>query len=134
MMLILSVAVLLLCLTNCNSEEEKGDFAKNIPACIKKTIKGSDWVIFVDEYCTKNATKKIYAFLTENDHSSLPYILMGYDKNCNEFLINEEGAPSFNPIPPYPPGLFVYATLFPDGTIEYKDDIYHFKRTVFKQK
>ena len=127
-MLILSAAVLLLCLINCSSEEKnKGRFAKNIPICIKQKIEKDYSVWRADEYCSADDTPKIYIFL---DHPSVTLNMMGYDENCNFFLI-EAGENTWNPLNP---DCFVWGYLLSDGTIEYKEDIYHFKRTVFTQK
>ena len=117
MMLILSAALLLLCLTNCNSEKNR--FAENIPICIKQKV--NDQIVRIDEYCSTDDTKRIYVFFHE---PTLPYSGVVYDEDCNFFLIK------WGPCNPLNPGGFMLS----DGTIEYKDDIYHFKRTVFKQK
>jgi len=124
--LILSAAVLLLCTTTCNSEEtNKGRFAKNIPACIKQTIKDDILIIQVEEYCSTDGTKKIYTFLSFHSPG-----IIGYDENCNLLFIQTE---EWRPLDP---DGFVWGFLLPDGTIKYKyeEDIYHFKRIVFTQK
>ena len=121
--LLLSAAILLLCTTTCNSEENKGRFAKNIPVCVKERIRENKEVCCVDEYCNIGDIKKIYIFF---DHFTLPYITMGFNEDCKFFFIKQEGSPwiALNP----------EGFVLPDETIEYKEDIYHFKRTVFKQK
>ena len=126
--LLLCAAVLLLCLTSCNSDEiYKGRFAKNIPACVKQRIKEQDWVIRAEEYCSKDDTKKIYIF---NEHPQSTVCLFGYDENCNNFIVksDEYDCRALRP------ECFVWGEMLPDGTIEYEEDIYSFKRIVFKQR
>jgi len=127
-MLILSAAVLLLCTTTCNSDEKnKGAFAKNIPKCLKQKIENSNWIWRADEYCSTHDTRKIYIYYY---HPSETLTMMGYDEYCNFFMVEpEEGTPN-----PNDPNGFVWGFLLSDGTIEYEEDIYHFKRIVFTQK
>jgi hypothetical protein len=77
----------------------------------------------VDEYCSVDDTLSLYVFF---DEFTLPYITTGYDENCNLFFIEQEGSPWH--------ALYSEGLVLPDGTIEYREDIYHFKRTVYKQK
>ena len=51
---------------------------------------------------------------------------MGYDENCNFFFIEQEGSPWH--------ALYSEGLVLPDGTIAYRENIYHFKRIVYKQK
>jgi len=126
--LLLCAAVLLLCLTSCNSDEiYKGRFAKNIPACVKQRIKEQDWVIRAEEYCSKGNTKKIYIFI---DHPLSTLCPMGYDENCSYFLVKSD---EYN-CNPNAPSCWVWGEMLPNGTIEYKEEIYHFNRIVFKQR
>jgi len=129
-MLFLSAAVLLLCATTCDSEEKnKGRFAKNIPVCIKERIKDDGWIVRADEYCSTDDAKKIYNFV----HCPFPFLdtmMFWYDENCNFFLVQSEEYP----VRVFNPDDWVWGFLLPDKTIEYKEDIYHFKRIVFTQK
>ena len=119
-MLSLSVVLCLLCaIMGCS--KEKTSFAKNIPECIKEMINKQTYR--VDEYCSVDDTLSLYVFF---DEVTLPNITLGYDENCNFFFIEQEGSPWHA----LEPGAFV----LPDGTIEYKEDIYHFKRTVYLNK
>jgi hypothetical protein len=125
---ILSIIALLLCISACEREyKNKGRFEKNIPACIKELIKGQGWVIRAEEYCSKDDTKKIYLFL---DHPQSTVCLIGYNENCNYFLVksDEYDCNTLNP------DCWVWGEMLPDGTIEYKEDIYRFNRVVFTQK
>ena len=126
-MLFLSAAILLLCVTTCSSDENKGRFKKNIPECIKQKIKDQDWIIRADEYCSKDNIKKIYIIY---DHPQSIICLIGYDENCDEFLVKSD---EYN-CKPLNPECFVWGEMLPDGTIEYGGDIYRFKRVVFKQR
>jgi len=119
---VLGVVVLLLCATTCKKNSEP--FAKNIPECIKQHIKGQSWVISADEYYNKDDIKRIYIF---NDHPSSKVCLIGYDENCNFFFIKSD---DYNCMP-LNPDEWVWGEMLPDGTIEYKEDIYLFKRVVF---
>jgi len=122
---VFGILALLFCATTCS--KNKDFLAKNIPECIKQHIKEQSWVICVEEYCSKNDTKKIYIF---KNHPSFKVCLMGYDENCNLFLVKSD---EYNCIP-NDPDEWVWGEVLPDGTIEYKDDIYHFKRIVFTKK
>jgi len=120
--LFLGVTILLLCVTNCSSEEtKKGRFAKEVPTCIQQKV--NEQIVRIDEYCSTDDTKRIYVVF---DHFTLPYISTGYDENCRLFFIKQEGSPwvALNP----------EGFVLPDETIEYQEDIYCFKRTVFTQK
>jgi hypothetical protein len=116
-MLGLSVALCLVCaIIGCSKENET-----KIPACIKERI--NNQICRVDEYCSVDDSLSLYVFF---DEVTLPYITLGYDENCNFFFIEQEGSPWHA----LEPGAFV----LPDGTIEYREDIYHFKRTVYLNK
>ena len=124
--LFLSVAALLLCTTTCSSEEKnKGIFKKNVPECVKKMIKNTNVILRADEYCSTDDTKRIYDFVSPPN-----YIVMWNDEKCNAFFVVEKGLPSLNPNQDN----WIKGYLLPNGTIEYKDDIYHFKRIVFTKK
>jgi len=126
LILFLSAAVLLLCTTTCSSEDEnKGRFARNIPTCIKEIIKDSPSITRCGEYCSTDDTKKIYELVGPPGFGST-----GFDENCNLFLIPSEEFP----IIVTNPDDWDWAFVLPDGTIKYKEDIYHFKRVVFTQK
>ena len=119
-MLSLSVVLFLLCaIAGCS--KEKNSLAKNIPECVKRHIDNS--ICRVDEYCSIDNTK-IYVLF--DCYTPPIYLTMGYDENCNFFFIEQEGSPWHA----NEPGAFV----LPDGTIEYREDIYHFKRTVYLNK
>ncbi|MCL2289290.1 MAG: hypothetical protein FWC34_01090 [Bacteroidetes bacterium] len=126
MILFLSAVILLLCLTTCKSDEEnKGRYAKNIPDCVKEKIKNSPGIIRCREYCNTEGTKKIYELVFPSGFGT-----MGLNESCKSFLIESE---EYTPIPASP-DLWDWGYLLPDGTMEYKEDIYHFKRIVFTQK
>jgi len=124
--LALCAAALLLCTTTCSSEEtNKGRYAKNIPACVKGKIKSTDVIFRADEYCSTDGAKRIYDFATPP-----AYMVTWNDEECNGFMVVEREAPSLNPNQDD----WDMGYLLPDGTIEYKNDFYHFKRIVFTQK
>jgi len=116
-MLCLSVALFLLCTIICCSKEKE----TKIPECIKKNIDNS--ICRVDEYCSIDDTKSIYVFF--DCYTPPIYLTMAFDENCNFFFIEQEGSPWH--------ALYSEGFALPDGTIEYREDIYHFNRIVFKQ-
>ena len=133
-MVFLSVIALLLCINSCDPEyKNKGRFAKDIPKCIKQSIE-KERVIRADEYCVPNGMKKIYHFILEDVmlHGELvSWPPQMYDENCNFLFIQTE---EFTWIPSPHIDNLVFGYLLPDGTIEYEDVIYRFKRVVFTQK
>ena len=112
----------------------KGSFAKNIPECIKKSIKEHCGVVCVEEYYAPNGTDKIYRFIMEDvilHGTPMHWPDQAYDENCNIILLQTE---EHEWIPgPSEYGVIV-AYLLPNGTIDYDDVIYDFKRIVFIQK
>jgi hypothetical protein len=128
---ILSIIALLLCINACEREyRNKGRFEKNIPACIKQTIK-EGWIVSAEEYCSTDGAKRIYRFMMGdvifNDIviKQSPEMM---DDECNEFFVE------FDEYPTLIPAELERGYSLPDGTIEFKEDIYHFKRIVFTKK
>jgi len=109
--------------TTCSKKSDS--FAKNVPECIKQHIKGQTWVICVEEYCSQDDTQAIYIF-----HDRSKICLIGYDENCKLFLVKSE---EYN-CNPFNPSCWLWGEMLPDGTIEFKEDIYHFKRIIFTKK
>ena len=126
-MLFLSVTICLVCAIICCSKE-KNSFAKNVPECIKERIK-DNYCWRIKEYCTTDGTKRTYNFLSNPSQS---ISATWYDDNCNFSLVNSEEDPVHVLEPDDP--IWNWGYLLPDGTIEYREDIYHFKRTVYLNK
>jgi len=131
----LGVIALLLCVTTCKKNSDF--FAKNIPECIKQKIKADDLIINAEEYCTQDGVKKIYRFkmrkviFNKDDfRDTIQIPPQTWDENCNLFLLDSDEG-TFKPLNPEE---WVWANLLPDGTIKYKDNIYHFERIVFTRK
>ena len=99
-------------------------YAKNIPECIKQQIKQQ---IRVEEYSCKEDIKKIYIFI---DPPPFKVCLMGYDDNCNLFLVKSNEYDCR----PLEPKEWMWGEMLPDRTIEYKEVVYYFKRNVFTKK
>jgi hypothetical protein len=113
--------------------KNKGNFERKIPPCIKENIKNWIGVICVEEYCTKGGTRKIYHFIyKEGTFMAYPAPLFVYDENCSSLLIQTEENPFI--VNPDHIDVTMFGTMYPNGTIEYKDEIYSFKRIVFTQK
>ena len=131
---LLLAIIALLGINACEKQpQNKGHFEKNIPKCLKEQVKQDRSIESVKEYCNENGTERIYYF----DYGENPIWqgfenpLWVYDENCSFLAINSEDhtwIPSSS-LDDMPIGNFL-----PNGTIEYKDEIYHFKRIVFTQK
>jgi hypothetical protein len=114
--------------------KNKGSFAKNIPECIKESIKKDCGVVCTEEYFAFNGTNTIYRFIMKDvvwEGTPMHYPDQAYDENCNFILLQTEEHE-------YNSGLsggeVIFAYLLSNGTIEYDDVIYNFKRIVFTQK
>jgi len=122
---------LLFSATTCS--KNKDYLAKNIPECIKQKIKDDNLIVSAEEYCTPDGIKKIYCFIMGEvifKGCVLQPPPQTWDDNCNLFLLDsDEYTPN-----PLNPDEWVWGYLLPDGTIEYKENIYHFKRIVFTKK
>jgi hypothetical protein len=132
--LIFGTIALMFYINACEPEyKNKGKFANGIPKCIKQSIK-KDRVIIAEEYCASDGIKKIYRLIMEDviwKGKPAHWPDQMYDENCNRLMIDTEEF-AWNPAPEC--GDLVVGYLFPNGTIEYNDVIYSFKRIVFTQK
>ena len=133
--LFLCVVALLLCTTNCNdpfkSYPIKGNFAKDIPKCLKKVIKDNTCITSAEEYCNTAGTKKIY-ILEYHPSVCIPAVPICpkiIDENCNSFYIYVD----INHCFAYFEGEEL-AYFLSDETVEYKGEVYHLKRNVFITK
>ena len=137
-MILLIAITLLFCINACEKEiENKGRVKKNIPECVKEKIKHDLGIATAEEYCNEDGTKKIYYLIYTKDSLKgfpPPPLSYVYAEDCDGLFVQMAD----NPI------IFVLgdgtimntpvATLYPNGTMEYKGDIYYFKRTVFTQR
>ena len=138
---LLSIITLLLCINACEKEpKNKGRFEKNIPECVKEKIKRDIGIGTAEEYYNESGTKKIY-YLTYKEGiwgiyrggtwiefpPPFPFL---YDEDCDSSPVQTEDNPLV-----YAQNdtilLSMIATFYPNRTIEYKGNIYYFKRTVF---
>ena len=126
-MLFLSVTLCLVCaISSCSKEKKDDRFEKNVPFCIKQYLIENNWIMSANEYCTNEGAKRIYNFLY---NSSQPYGTLWRDEQCNLFIVESEEGTLGGELPEG----WGLGYLFHDGTIEYRDDIYHFNRIVFTQ-
>jgi len=127
MILFLSIVALTLCIISCEkAPRNKGHFSKDIPKCLQQLVKENLSITYVEEYCSVDGSKKLY-------NPMPPAIgLLMYDENCKFVTVQSEEYP-WHVVEPEDP-IFNWGYLLPDGTVDYKENIYHFKRIVFTQK
>ena len=120
-----SILLLFLAIGFTACEKNRGCFAKNIPECIKQSIKEDTRIIRAEEYCNTDKTKKIYHLIKK---TIAPGIIMN-DENCNVIPVQTE---TFKWVLGKDDD-WALGYLRPDGTVEYDGDIYHFKRVIFRK-